>query len=424
MNSKTIFKQRNATKNVIETNINQTSIPVEETEVVGMKDNQQVTAIRISLMGNPEMVDPNTSIKDQVRVLPYNKNREIPRSAFEPSDMLGSGNFGTVYKGMVKGLYGPKSETQVAMKTLNGSAGDSEYEDFLYEIKIMSNVNPHPNLVSLVGSCTSEIRKEGELWLIIEFCQFGDLKQYLIKNQKQILRGSNDDPINSRCLILWAYGICKGMNYLTKKGIMHGDLAARNVMLDENPLCIGGPVAKVADFGLSKNFDYENEEYEKSTRLMVPWKWMAYEYLIRGVFTLSSDVWSFAVVLWEILSFGNVPYGQSGFSETLEKLERGYRLPCPKEIKTIANWSPKTLYNGISKLCFTTDPNIRATFSDVIQIIEGQLSQDELTNYERMCDEYQLKSAKYLLLSSHGKSLMTSEKRKSSRFDFKFFKQQ
>ena len=170
----------------------------------------------------------------------------------------------------------------------------------------MGHVDPHLNLVSMIGTCTDE-DEEAKLWLLIEFCQFGDLKRYLVNNKTDILKGSNDSIINSRSLITWTYDIAKGMEYLMQKKIMHGDLAARNVMLCKNPLNNGYMVAMVADFGLSKNF-YAKLKYSKSVRLMVPWRWMAIEYLTDGYFELNSDVWSFAVLFWEILSFGKVIY--------------------------------------------------------------------------------------------------------------------
>ena len=233
----------------------------------------------------------------------------------------------------------------------------------------MGYVKPHVNLVSMIGSCTSELNKTGKLWLLIELCQFGDLKRYLMKHSHKIMSGCEKGPINSRCLIKWAYNIAKGMDYLTKNKIMHGDLAARNIMLDANPLKSGYPVAKVADFGLSKNF-YDNIMYEKTVREMVPWKWMAYEYITSGCFTLNSDVWSFAIVLWEILSLGGEPYGMQKYDEVVDQIESGYRLPCPKEIKAIQSWSPQELYDKLSKVCFKPEPTDRATFSNVVAIIE------------------------------------------------------
>ena len=279
------------------------------------------------------------------------------------------------------------------MKTIMGSGEDKVSKDFINEIKIMGYVDPHLNLVSMIGFCT-EIKNDGENWLLLEFCRFGDLKQYLVDNNNAILRGLDNDLINPRSLIKWVYDIAKGMEYLISKKIMHGDLAARNVMLSESPMKNGHIVAMVADFGLSKNF-YGNVMYEKSSRLMVPWRWMAFEYLTKGYFTLKSDVWSFAVLLWEILSFGRVPYGMHDYDETLEKLEIGYRLPCPSQINVIKNWCPKDLYDTISNRCFVDEPTNRADFKEVVEIIETYLNEDEITIYLKMKEEYNAKAKKY-----------------------------
>ena len=151
------------------------------------------------------------------------------------------------------------------------------------------------------------------------------LNIFLIENKKQILSGIENESINSRCLLHWAHDIAKGMEFLSKSKIMHGDLAARNVMLDDNLIQPGRLVAKVADFGLSKQLDYE--KYEKETRVYVPWKWMAIEYLQTGCLTITSDVWSYGVLLWEVMAFGRTPYGHQEYDEVLTKLRSGYKLP-------------------------------------------------------------------------------------------------
>ena len=147
------------------------------------------------------------------------------------------------------------------------------------------------------------------------------------------------------------------MSYLAEKKIMHGDLAARNILMSEDPLKRKCPLAKVADFGLDKKF-YSNEKYRKASRMCVPWKWMAIEYLKDDYFTLKSDVWSFAVLIWEILSFGREPYGHQDYDQILTNLEQGYRLPFPESSKNCLSFdllpsfeiTPPKIMNSLSEI--------------------------------------------------------------------------
>ena len=242
----------------------------------------------------------------------------------------------------------------------------------------MGYVPPHVNLVNMVGACTTELTSSRNMWLLLEYCSHGDLKTYLAKNRSLVI-SQND----GRNLLLWCDQISKGMQFLARNQIMHGDLAARNVLLDIDPLQPHLLIAKVADFGLSKKF-YDNLKYEKKARELVPWKWMALEYMRSSYFTLNSDVWSFAVVVWEIFSLGRDPYGTKDYDEVLEQLENGYRLTCPKEIEVIKDWSPKNVYHKISSICFLSDPLQRADFSKVAKIFQEELSTLEIEHYNKL----------------------------------------
>ena len=351
----------------------------------------------------PLMIDGITSsfdhkidFKSQLDNMVYNTKREIDRDSLDADVKIGSGNFGEVYKGTIKGLYEDSSTTIVAIKTSHGRGSEKELKDFLDEIKLMSNIKPHPNLVSMIGSCSTDFNYEKKIWLVIEICEHGDLKTYLTDHKASILSGKGIDGIDSRCLIRWSYDIARGMEYLQKNRIMHGDLAARNVLMGDDILNGNCPIAKIADFGLAKNF-YTNEKYEKISRLLVPWRWMAIEYLKDDFFTLKSDVWSYGVTLWEILSFGRTPYGRQEYEEVLRKLESGYQLSFPDDCKSISSWSPEQMYKEIAGRCFVTNPDIRQSFSDVVKSLEIYLTQEEKNSYSRMNEMYQnIRAANYL----------------------------
>jgi len=336
-----------------------------------------------------QRINPFLDLKKQANLLSYDTKREIPRSLFTITSQIGKGNFGNVSKGELKELYSSNSLTPIAIKSMNGPAEGSDFQDFLEEIKIMSYIQPHLNLVSMIGSCSSNINNKKEMWLILEFCPHGDLKSFLTQNKNEILYGLKHKNImlNDRCLIQWVHDIAQGMKYLSVKKIMHGDLAARNVLLSNSDLGGNQLIAKIADFGLSKKF-YDNITYEKQSRLHIPWKWMAPEYLIRDVFMINSDVWSFGVLIYEVFSFGRSPYGHQSYDEVEKRLEEGYRLPCPMEIQSITSWSPEMFYNEITHVCFKEDPNNRASFTIVVNLIESSLYEEERENYRITTERY------------------------------------
>ena len=139
------------------------------------------------ISGKGKSINPNRDIKSQVSQIGIDPKREISRKSFVIEEEIGSGNFGTVYKGKVNALNGTKSKTTVAIKSITDCVGNDEIKNFLYEMKIMGFIEPHLNLVSMVGSCTEELGKSNQAWLLLEFCEHGDLKHYLIDHKNDIL---------------------------------------------------------------------------------------------------------------------------------------------------------------------------------------------------------------------------------------------
>jgi serine/threonine protein kinase len=341
--------------------------------------------------GDGSKVRDGVFLHDQIPLLCFIPNREMERKDFTVGNILGSGNFGTVNKGEATGLFYPGSKTPVAMKTIRDVTNHNDTDCFVVEMKILSNLEYHCNLVNMVGTYTTKIRETGEVWMLLEYCELGDLKNFICNN-KYLFENSfegyidTNNCIENRLLLHWSYDIAKGMEYLASKHVMHGDLAARNILLTQSGNSDKKMVAKVADFGLSKKMTYRNS-YEKKERNYVPWKWMAFEFLESNIFKMKSDVWSYAVVIWEIFSLGELPYGEKEFDEVFEDLQAGYQLECPDGINKIINWPASQFYNTIAKKCFVLEEKDRISFKELVTFIQTMLNEAELNSYEKVSNQ-------------------------------------
>ena len=206
--------------------------------------------------GDNSQLNPALPMSQQLGRLHYDRKYERAKESFSVSYILGEGMFGTVYKGEADNIYGPQ-QTKVAVKQVKDlmRSDEDQINSIILELKIMSNLKMHPNLVNLLGACTSRL-EYNEIYLLLEFCPYGDLKHFLVENRSKFdsclrnVPGHLESEFSAQLLLTWSYSIARGLEYLVSASIMHGDLAARNILVGENY------VAKISDFGLSKMMYY------------------------------------------------------------------------------------------------------------------------------------------------------------------------
>ncbi|VIO88118.1 Tyrosine-protein kinase F09A5.2 in chromosome X, putative [Brugia malayi] len=272
---------------------------------------------------------------------------------------LGSGAFCNVYKGAIKGFApickinpslistGIFKDCMCAVKMLPSIADDIAHADFIQEIKFMKSLKYHPHLISMLGI---SIDNNGNTMLLTEYCDLGDLL-HLVRNRKGeiIMNHTNEhSKLRIKDLVSFAWQISNGLEYLSSIGCVHRDVAARNILVNATNIC------KIADFGLcrlSDSFIYTG----CGGRL--PLKWMAPESLRSYEYSVKTDVWSYGILLYEVFSFGEVPYALLQTTEILDFLNSGARLSQPQ-------YCPINIYTLMLQ-CWQDGPSLRPSFTEI-----------------------------------------------------------
>ncbi|KAG8185374.1 hypothetical protein JTE90_023119 [Oedothorax gibbosus] len=290
--------------------------------------------------------------------------REIPRHRLHYIEKLGEGQFGEVHLCEAEGI--PElidvpclaNKTLVAVKTLRKTASDQARTDFYKEVKILSRLRD-PNIVHVLGVCT----KDEPLCMIVEYMENGDLNQFLAKHVPENTLTSPFKPspgkvLSHGSLIFMATQIASGMKYLESLNFVHRDLATRNCLVGL------GYTIKIADFGMSRDL-YSRDYYRIEGRAMLPIRWMAWESILLGKFTTKSDVWAFAVTMWEILTFARQqPFADQVDDKVIENVSHFYHNDGRQVYLPQPHGCPKEIYD-LMKECWQRNEHDRPNFREI-----------------------------------------------------------
>ena len=325
-----------------------------------------------------------------------NESWEIDRKSIHLVKELSNGQFSEEWMGIWNGT------TKVAVKILK--PGTVAVGEFPVEAALMKKLR-HPNLIPLYAVCT----KEEPIYIITEFKKHGSLLDYLrgypppcwADLKKLPVFNLRDDDSSLKVpppTFHWAdlielpvfdlrgdgsslelpqpidmgAQVAAGMAYLEKKNCIHRNLTARNILLGKNLIC------KVADFSSACVIDdsiYEDGD-AYNPHIFSPLKWAAPEVVISDHFTIKSDVWSFGILLYEIITEGSTPYPGVNSDQVLDMVQKGYRMPCP-------NGCPQKLYE-IMRQCWRDKAASRPSFELLQYRLEHLCTMKGSAHPERM----------------------------------------
>ncbi|XP_046993876.1 proto-oncogene tyrosine-protein kinase receptor Ret-like [Schistocerca americana] len=341
---------------------------------------------------------------------------EVSYERLQLGRQIGKGDFGRVFLARAEAVGGVPGWRTVAVKKLKLRATAEEVEEFQAEIAMLKHAGRHPNVVEMVGCCTLR----PPLCILMEFVPCGDLLHYLRRLRVEYERrtgaplpfsstrardsessyvqpdprlsfsssgrpsiaetewslvssegGAPSTPTErSPCpgrlghgldyvldpaeLQSFAVQIARGMAHLEQRHITHRDLAARNILIDEHK------TLKISDFGLSRSGIYVNTRGKK-----VPLRWLSVEAIRDNLYSSKSDVWAYAIVLWEIGTLGGFPYPTVSDHDLLRFLLEGRRLEKPDNCTD-------ELYS-LMMMCWSHNADDRPSFATISKHLEGAL---------------------------------------------------
>eukprot|EP00731_Ephydatia_muelleri_P021132 Em0013g859a len=265
---------------------------------------------------------------------------EFPPDLLQLSEVLYEGFSTVLHKGTANGIKSDKA-IDVAVKSCKDHASEEDLRALIADMEQLAGLGSHPNIISLLRVCTVE----SPLYMVVEYMCHGDLLGFLrasrghhgmytvFPGNRELLPSLN---LTSRDLINIATKIASGMTFLTQRKVIHGSLCARNVLV-----------------GTSLDIKINVGAYDLNKDSLL--KWMSPETLFDGTSTTYSDVWSFGVTMWELVTLGGTPYAEILPLDLYSQLLGGMRMPKPMHCA-------QEVYD-IIRLCWEKLPMDRLSFA-------------------------------------------------------------
>ncbi|KAB5533113.1 hypothetical protein PHYPO_G00128040 [Pangasianodon hypophthalmus] len=307
---------------------------------------------RVPLPGSRTYIHPHTYEDPNQAVRDFAK--EIDVSNIRIERVIGAGEFGEVCSGRLR--LPSKREIHVAIKSLKAGYTEQQRRDFLSEASIMGQFD-HPNIIRLEGVVT----RCKPVMIITEYMENGSLDTFLKKH---------DGQFTVIQLLGMMRGIAAGMQYLSEMNYVHRDLAARNILVNGNLVC------KVSDFGLSRVLEDDPDAVYTTRGGKIPIRWTAPEAIAYRKFTSASDVWSYGITMWEVISYGERPYWEMSNQDVIKAIDEGYRLPAPMDCPVVLH--------QLMLDCWEKNRSDRPKFGQIVinldQLIRNPSSLKQLAN--------------------------------------------
>lgn len=316
---------------------------------------KKVKALADFMHLNPEYCTENKYVPD---------DWELDPTSVVMLAQIGEGSFGKVFKGEgknIKSLYGVTFGPCAIKSNISDEpdAGDNSM-NYLMEANIMKNFKTS-HIVKLYGV----ISTYDPAWVVMEMMDMGNLRDYLRSKREDEVFNEMDcnffDIVPREKFSEWASMISDGMAYLESLKFCHRDLAARNCMIDAHE------IVKIGDFGMARDLFY-HDYYKPSGKRMMPVRWMSPESLKDGKFDSKSDVWSFGVVIYEMVTLGAQPYIGLSNDEVLNYI--GMSRKVIRKPDCCSDYWYK-----IMKMCWRYSPRDRPTFLQLVHLLSADASE-------------------------------------------------